>query len=303
MSRGWPGRLRGVVVMDLDQFALGILSRRMLAIRVEPEDQARTPYVLSGFVVNFCEHWFWITAAHCSQIIEELVETNEPADLAFVSFSGGTHTTSLERQDCNFVDGQESLRSYARDHPDLGITDDQIKFFDVAIMPIPDQLQFELMNLGVKPFANEDVLPGEETITECMDKEGKALFACGIPKGTYELDRAKATFGFTVSLLPLHPDPDEDDSSVVDKRVISSEGFFRWIPTCWDQGQWVGTLGGVSGGPTVLVSDGRLLLVGVTTRERPEGDPEYLGVCAPTSFLTVLRDYVNDKNACHGQAR
>ena len=138
------------------------------------------------------------------------------------------------------------------------------------------------------------MLPAHNEMSLYSGQGSVSLFACGFPEASYEFDCDRRDFGFELQLLPLHPNPDEDEESVKVKREVSSRGFFHWIPTSWGSDQSGTSICGVSGGPVVMQSSQGQLLVGVATREKPIGDPNYVGVCEASSLLHVIRDIVRD---------
>jgi hypothetical protein len=212
-------------------------------------------------------------------MVKPALDADPTALLGWVSFADGhaSERVFFPRDDWSFVDIERSVLA--------GLAPDVISEFvgkasnfDIAIVPIGDTTASYLGNKGIRPFIGDELSWTLEELFALSPDHRPSMFVAGVPEASYTLGDQVLNYEFKV--FRLYPGATEDEQGEV--RLLESEGVFSKIPTCWDQKDWSSGVDGISGGPVVILVEGRLMLLGVEHQQhKREGTNivTHLGVC------------------------
>ncbi|MBI1331270.1 MAG: hypothetical protein GC165_00150 [Armatimonadetes bacterium] len=263
---------------------------RCSAVVVHAPGYKRPLGIYSGFFVDIEGQWFWLTAAHCKTEIRETIENWPTCEVDFLTYLGGGSEIAFCRDDCTFVDFQEINKTQMELNGPLGEDEARIAdLFDVACLPVPDTVVCYLLNKNVATFALEEF--GED-VSKYHDRKrvDAAIFCCGIPGSSFELEGTEATV--RPRLFPLHPEPNED---INPEKVDLEQEFYVWIPVNFVSEGSNESLQGVSGGPVLMVIENKdVRVIGIQTRERPGNGGKSVGVCPLNVVVERLQSCVQE---------
>lgn len=263
--------------MDTTHELLSGVKSNFLGLLVDVKVPQVDPYTFSGSLVEIGGSWFWLTAAHCVQNILSTMERagEENLSLRFWTMADGEGAkyVFLPPKEFRPFDLQTALRgSLSRGESIL--TERQVEFVDLAVVPVPDATKCYLQSLKVKPFTKPNWQLKTKLEEENIEELGPVV-VLGTPQ-----DRTTARdkqIEFELLYFSAFFDPEIEDAVEP--------------PTTWIRlHEFSGCTVGVSGGPVVTVVDDQLFLVGVQTHQRRsllEGN-RVVGIIEPDVFLDVL---------------
>ena len=270
-----------------------MLIKRVVPLLVEPRHGDIPPYPYTGFVAECGGGFFWVTAAHCAQSIGRALKEYPSAALAFLSFADpqGRKRIDVPRGSWSYVDWQGSLALFRRAKPSIDVSARDVELFDAAFWPLENLTKCDLLNHGITPFTEADVLVDAEELNQRLPLSENGMYVAGVPELSHKVDHERKLLELELKVFPLHPHPDNDDPKGPGRKMENEGRGYTWVPTSWEDDKWDEHVVGISGGPMVILSSGELFLAGVVTRQRPVGSrPEFVGICDVQLLFEVLRE-------------
>ena len=215
-------------------------------------------FVTSGFIVEVEGWWFWITAEHSFDFLDEYLKREPHAAVSFrpsfdpqrtgVLFAyKPTHALRLARE------SEKSLREPS-DREDLCFFLEHWRDQDIGIYLLEDYYAQNLRAAGVVPLREENIWKvDEEFLSEWKEKPDIRYYISGAPASEVELDDRGVPMAWSLKALRL-----------------GTKDLHQPMPTFepwWTAEEHRGGVHGMSGGPILIVCEGRVFWVGVQSSQ------------------------------------
>ena len=243
--------------------------------------------VFSGFIIEVCDEWFWITADHVFDdafgkldqvegdnrfrlyLASTLDRTRDPINFRFAQ-SNRIRMPEVARAWLPRVDEPLAAARFRQIAPDL----------DIAAMHLDNYYVSLLRTVGVEPLRSEHYRSDIDLAK--IDLSSYVCAVVGAPQSEVKL--GKSVGQFTIRALELQPYFGED---------VNCDPPFVAFQPCWTTPDFDDNVAGMSGGPIFISNGLHTILIGVQFAAKPARNPRYIRALSAEPFIQLLEHVVH----------